>query len=158
MLPHAGVGGCTPKPRNEIAASATMNCANCRLATITIEGATLGSTCRNSTRARPTPRACAACTNSRCFTDSTSPRTTRAYTTQPATDKLTMMLRRPSPTMALMVSASRMNGKESCTSAIRMSTAPGQPSKKPASSPSRPPTRAVSSTQQSPMKSATRVP
>ncbi len=31
------------------------------------------------------------------------------------------MLRRPRPTIALMVSASRMNGNDSCTSAIRMS-------------------------------------
>ena len=62
-------------------------------------------------RLRPTPSAAAAWTKSRCFTESTSPRTTRAYTTQPAAERLRMMLRRPSPTMALMVSASRMNGK-----------------------------------------------
>ena len=37
------------------------------------------------------------------------------------------MFRSPSPTMALMVSASRMKGKDSCTSTSRMSTAPGQP-------------------------------
>jgi hypothetical protein len=129
MLPQAGVGGCTPKPRKEIEASATMNCANCRLATMMIDGATLGRTWRKSSRARPSPRAWAACTNSRSFKDSTSPRTTRAYTTQPATDKLTMMLRNPSPTIALMVRASRMNGKESCTSATRISTVPAHPSK-----------------------------
>ena len=111
-----------------MAASATMNWANWRLPTMTMDGATLGRMCRKSSRARPSPRAWAACTNSRSFTDRTSPRTTRAYTTQPATDKLTMILRRPSPTIALMVSASRMNGKESCTSATRMTTAPSQPS------------------------------
>src|SRR5438094_302840 len=55
MLPHAGVGGCTPKPRNEMAASATTNCENCRLATTMMDGATLGSTWRKSRRGRPTP-------------------------------------------------------------------------------------------------------
>jgi hypothetical protein len=99
-----------------------------RLATITMDGATLGRMCRKSSRARPRPKAWAACTNSRSFTDRTSPRTTRAYTTQPATDKLTMMLRNPSPTIALMVSASRMNGNESWTSAMRISAAPAHPS------------------------------
>src|SRR5262249_10212990 len=62
MLPHAGVGGWTPKPRNEMAASATTNCENCRLATTMMDGATLGRTCRKSSRMRPTPSAAAACT------------------------------------------------------------------------------------------------
>src|SRR5262247_3555579 len=42
-----------------------------------------------------------------------------------------MMFRRPRPTMALMVRARRMKGKESCTSHRRMSALPGQPPKKP---------------------------
>ena len=62
MLPHAGVGGWMPKPRKLIAASATMNEENWRLATTMIDGATLGSTWRKSSRARPVPRAAAACT------------------------------------------------------------------------------------------------
>ena len=69
-----------------------------------------------------------------------------------------MMLRSPSPTIALMVSASRMNGNDSCTSAMRISTLPGQPPKKPANSPTRPPTIAVTSTVQNPMNSAIRAP
>ena len=60
--------------------------------------------------------------------------------------------------MALMVSASRMNGNESCTSARRMTTADGQRSTKPASRPSSPPTTAVTSTVHTPMKSARRAP
>ena len=68
------------------------------------------------------------------------------------------MLRRPSPTIALIVIASRMNGKESWTSAMRMSTAEGQRSTKPATSPSSPPTTAVRTTVQPPMKSASRAP
>ena len=39
------------------------------------------------------------------------PRTTRAYTTQPAADRLMMMLRSPSPTMALMVMREEDEGK-----------------------------------------------
>ena len=62
MLPHAGVGGWTPKPRKEMAASATMNWENWRLATMMMEGATFGSTWPNSIRARPIPSAAAACT------------------------------------------------------------------------------------------------
>src|SRR5216684_1254257 len=123
MLPHAGVGGWTPKPRKLIAASATMKDENWRLATTMMEGATFGSTCRRRRRTRLIPSAAAACTKSRCLTESTSPRTTRAYTTHPAAERLRMMLRRPSPTMALIVIASRMKGKESCTSAMRISTA-----------------------------------
>src|SRR3972149_44639 len=103
MLPQAGVGGWTPKPRDEMGASATMNWENCRLATMMMDGATFGRIWRNRIRPRHVPRAVAAWTYSRCFTDSTSPRTTRAYTTHPATDKLMMMLRRPSPTMTLTV-------------------------------------------------------
>ena len=69
-----------------------------------------------------------------------------------------MMFRSPSPTMALMVSARSTKGKESCTSAMRMSTVSGHPPKKPATRPSSPPTTAVSSTVQKPMKSAMRAP
>ena len=69
-----------------------------------------------------------------------------------------MMLRSPSPTMALMVRASRMNGKDSCTSARRMSAAEGQRSTKPATSPSPPPITAVASTVQPPMNSERRAP
>src|SRR2546425_507065 len=119
MLPHAGVGGWTPKPRKLIAASATMKDENWRLATTMMEGATFGSTCRRRRRARLIPSAAAACTKSRCLTDSTSPRTTRAYTTHPAAERLRMMFRSPSPTIALIVMASRMNGNESWTSAMR---------------------------------------
>src|SRR2546428_75159 len=50
MLPHAGVGGWTPKPRKLIAASATMKDENWRLATTMMEGATFGSTCRRRRR------------------------------------------------------------------------------------------------------------
>src|SRR5881296_2475450 len=121
MLPHAGVGGWTPKPRKLIAASATMKDENWRLATTMMEGATFGSTCRRRRRIRLIPSAAAACTKSRCLTDSTSPRTTRAYTTHPAAERLRMMFRSPSPTIALIVMASRMNGNESWTSAMRMS-------------------------------------
>ena len=69
-----------------------------------------------------------------------------------------MMLRRPRPTIALMVSASRMNGNDSCTSAIRMTTAEGQRSTEPASSPSSPPATAVTSTVHTPMNMARRAP
>ena len=39
-----------------MAASATMNWANWRLATMTMDGATLGRMCRKSSRARPEPQ------------------------------------------------------------------------------------------------------
>ena len=158
MLPHAGVGGCTPNPRKLIAASATMKDENWRLATTMMEGATFGSTCRRRRRIRLIPSAAAACTKSRCLTDSTSPRTTRAYTTHPAAERLRMMFRSPSPTIALIVMASRMNGNESWTSAMRMSTAEGQRSTNPATRPRSPPATPVMSTVQTPMKSARRAP
>jgi hypothetical protein len=69
-----------------------------------------------------------------------------------------MMLRSPRPTMALMVRANRMNGKESCTSAKRMIAADGQRSTKPAARPSRLPTTVVASTVQIPMNSESRAP
>ena len=62
-----------------MAASATMNWENWRLATTMIDGATFGQhVAEEQPRARPIPSAAAACTKSRCFTESTSPRTTRA--------------------------------------------------------------------------------
>src|SRR5207244_2342118 len=117
-----------------------------------------GSRQAPSVPAPPTTSAATAWTKSRSFTASTPPRTTRAYTTHPAAERLRMMLRRPRPTIALIVMARRMNGNESCTSARRMSAADGQRSTKPAIRPSRPPTTAVTTTVQAPMNSASRAP
>jgi hypothetical protein len=127
-----------------------MNCENCRLAT-TMDGATLGNVAEELARAARASEA----PPERSAATRAPPAHTRAYTTIPPREAEVMLRNSPD---ALMVRASRMNGKESCTSARRMSAADGQRSTNPAMSPSPPPTTAVASTVHTPMKRERRAP
>jgi hypothetical protein len=75
------------------------------------------------------PSAMAAWTNSRSRIDRTSPRTTRAYTTQDETPITTMMLRRLGPSTPMTAMARRMNGKASWMSASRIKKSSTRPPK-----------------------------
>ena len=78
IAPHDGVGGCTPRPRNDSAASDRIAPARPRVA-ITITGLiTFGSTWRMITRGDFAPSAFAAVTYSISRTFKTWPRTSRA--------------------------------------------------------------------------------
>ena len=68
------------------------------------------------------PVARAARTNSSCLMDSTWPRTMRPYWTQPVSPSTRISLSRPLPSTAMMARASRIVGKDSWISAIRMMT------------------------------------
>src|SRR5256885_10468741 len=97
MAPHDGVGGCTPSPRNDKAASDRIAPARPSVA-ITITGLmTLGSTWRTITRGDFAPSAFAAVTYSISRTLSTWPRTRRAYPTQPivASARITLLMLGP---------------------------------------------------------------
>ena len=90
---------------------------------------TFGRMWRNRTRPSPPPSARAACTNSRSRSDSTAPRTTRAYTTHVDTPMTTMIVVRLGPSTPMTAMASRMNGNASWMSASRMRTSSTRPPK-----------------------------
>src|SRR2546427_177585 len=127
MLPHVGVGGCTPSPRNESADSITMTRAMSSVATTSHGVNAFGRMWRRRIRPSRLPRACAACTNSRSRSERTAPRTTRAYTTQLETPMTTMMTGRLGPRTPITAIASRMNGNASWMSASRMRTSSVRP-------------------------------
>jgi hypothetical protein len=82
--------------------------------------------CRSMARSR-TPKARAASTNSRSRTDSTMPRTSRAYCTHCEMIMNRMMFVRPPPRMEMKVIATRMKGSASCTSTQRISSMSTKP-------------------------------
>ena len=106
---------------------------------------TLGSTWRSMMRLLATPVTRAACTYSLLRSTSVVPRTVRAYCTQPvsviemmSTPKATLVCAlgksaRPTPAIK---SATKIGGKDSITSQMRISKVSIQPPRKPASRPS----------------------
>ncbi len=76
-MPQDGVGGCTPAPRNESAASSTMLFAMISVKKTSTELAMFGSSSLNMTRSGLAPCAIAASTNSFSRSDSTWPRSGR---------------------------------------------------------------------------------
>src|SRR4030095_3744092 len=111
MPPQVGVGGCTPRPRNDRADSITITRAMSSVATTSHGVKVLGSTWLHNTRPFRLPSAIAACTYSRSRIESTSPRTTRAYTTHDDTPMTMMMLRRLGPRTPITAIASRLKGE-----------------------------------------------
>src|SRR5262245_52149923 len=77
--PHSGSGGCAPSPRNESPASSRIAPARSSVASTSTGPATFGATSRNSVRRADEPSSRADSTYSDSPTESTSPRTTRAY-------------------------------------------------------------------------------
>ncbi len=77
MVPHEGAGGWTPRPRKDRAASIMIAVERLKVAWTVMGAVTLGKICLTMMCRSPDPRARAACTYSRCFTESTLPRTTR---------------------------------------------------------------------------------
>jgi hypothetical protein len=118
----------------------------------------LGSTWLHNTRPFRLPSAIAACTYSRSRIESTSPRTTRAYTTHDDTPMTMMMLRRLGPRTPITAIASRMNGKASWMSASRIRKSSTRPPKYPATSPVIIPSTPEISTAARPTTSAIREP
>ena len=79
MLPHVGVGGWTPNPRNDSEDSARMAAATARVTTTVIGPRQFGRTWDMIILRFEDPDALAASTNSFSFSDSTTPRTIRAF-------------------------------------------------------------------------------
>src|SRR5215831_10856728 len=158
MPPHDGVGGWTPRPRNDSVASSTMARASSSVAMTTSEESTLGSTCRAMTRTTEPPRAWMASTNSRERSTSTCERSTRAYVTQPESPMTTIRVGKLGPSTAMMPIASRMNGNASWASASVMIMLSVQPPRKPATSPRVAPTSPPTMTAAKPTSKDTRAP
>ena len=76
-VPHDAVGGCTPAPRNESAASRTMLLAMISVKKTSTELAMFGSRSVNMIRSGLAPCEIAASTNSFSRSDSTCPRSGR---------------------------------------------------------------------------------
>ena len=78
IVPHEELGGWTPAPRKESAASNSMLLAIVRVKKTMIVEARLGRISPNITRSGPAPWAMAASTNSFWLSERTSPRSGRA--------------------------------------------------------------------------------
>ena len=78
MRPQAGCGGGTPTPRKDSEASVTITTPSISVASTIAEFTTFGRMCRRMIVHFEQPATMARRTNSRSFSDSTSPRTTRA--------------------------------------------------------------------------------
>src|SRR4029077_15250833 len=83
--PHSAVGGWAPRPRNERPERSRIAFARSSVASTITGPATFGRTSRNNARRAGVPISRADCTNSESPTESTRPRTTRAYDGQATT-------------------------------------------------------------------------
>ena len=166
-VPRDGDVGGAPTPRKDSVASVMMAVATWMVASTSTGPITLGNTWRRMMRRGDTPVTRAACTYSLLRSTSVEPRTVRAYCTQPVsvmeminTPKATESAAlgnsaRPTPAIR---SATRMEGKDSITSQVRMMSASTLPPKKPASKPSDTPITTERKTEAAPTSKEMRAP
>ena len=88
MLPQVGVGGWTPKPRNDSNDSVRMACVTKSVTVTMIGPRQFGSMWRKMMRAVDAPLARAASTNSFSFNERNKPRTMRATPIQKNADRM----------------------------------------------------------------------
>src|SRR6185312_3290751 len=135
MSPQLGVGGVTPRPRNDITASNEM-AEGISSVVYTISGADrFGSTSTNMIRRFPAPPALAASVYSFSLMDMARPRTMRPTAAQENSAMTTMMTVRLGPTTDTSAMAASRNGNDSTRSMNRDSTESASPPRKPAVSP-----------------------
>ena len=118
--PRSAFGGWAPSPRNESPESSRIAFARSSVARTSTGPATFGSTSRNSARRAGAPSNRADCTNSESPTDSTSPRTTRAYDGQATTTIASAAFRSPRPSTAATTIARMIGGKAKTRSTARI--------------------------------------
>ena len=158
MSPQEGVGGCTPSPRKDSAASTRMAFAMKSVEyTITV-GSTLRSTWRVSTCSAVAPSARAALTYSVSRATSTAPRTTRITVGAPQMPTASVVLTTPGPSADTTAIARRRYGKASSTSVARITSASVHPPRNPARQPSVSPSDSATATDSTLTISATRLP
>src|SRR5207253_3098539 len=107
--PHSACGGCAPRPRNDRPESNRIAFARSSVASTSTGPATFGSTSRKSARRAEEPSNRADWTYSESPTESTSPRTTRAYDGHATTTIASAAVWRPRPSTAATAIA-RVNG------------------------------------------------
>src|SRR5437773_1258629 len=146
MLPHDGVGGCTPSPRNDRPAS-SMIAFPTASAVATITGVSaLGRMCRHSTRARPAPSAVALSTNGRAASVRTSPCTSRAMVIHPVAPKTSTTNAALGGHRDASSRSSTTRGSASAKSVMPSSNSVSPPVAYPAAAPTATPTTTDSST------------
>ena len=121
IAPQLVRGGAMPRPRKDSALSTRMAVPTCRVASATIVPARLGSTWRNTTRVSEAPAARRPSTNWRSRIVMVADRVTRAQAAQPVRPSTRKSTGRDAPRLAMIASATRMNGSASWAS-IRIET------------------------------------
>src|SRR6185437_3607524 len=135
MSPQLGVGGTTPRPRNDMTASKAM-AEGISSVVYTISGADrFGSTSTNMIRKFPAPPARAASVYSFSLMDMARPRTMRPTAAQENSAMTTMITSRLGPTTDTSAMAASRNGNDSTRSMSRDSTESTNPPRNPASRP-----------------------
>src|SRR6187399_1689084 len=115
MLPHDGVGGTTPSPRNDIVASKAMEEGINKVAYTIKVAATFGRISTNMIRRLPAPSERAARTNSCSRIESACALTTRPTDAQLKKAITTMLIVRLGPTTATSARAKTRKGRDSTT-------------------------------------------
>ena len=135
MSPQLGVGGMTPRPRNDITASKAM-AEGISSVVYTISGADrFGSTSTNMIRRLLAPPARAASVYSFSLIDMARPRTIRPTAAHEKSAMTTMITVRLGPTTETRAMAASRNGNDSTRSISRDSSESASPPRKPASRP-----------------------
>ena len=127
--PHSAVGGCAPRPRNESPERSRIAFARSSVASTITGPATFGRTSRNNARRAGVPSSRADCTNSESPTESTSPRTTRAYDGHATTTIASAAFCSPRPSTAATTIARMIGGNAKKRSTARMSVPSTSPRK-----------------------------
>src|SRR6185437_9915156 len=125
--PQLGVGGCTPRPRNESEDSAMIAPATPSVAAMTTGATTLGKMCLARILVSVAPSVFSACTNSSSRTTSTWPRTSRAMPAQPTTPMVMNTMLSDGCSAATSAMSSSNVGNASVTSASRITSSSIQP-------------------------------
>src|SRR6478672_5585446 len=127
--PHSAWGGCAPRPRNDRPESNRIAFARSSVASTSTGPATFGNTSRKSVRRAEEPSRRADSTYSESPTDSTRPRTTRAYEGQATTTIASAAFRSPRPRTAATTMARMIAGNAKKRSTTRIESPSTMPRK-----------------------------
>ena len=158
MFPHEGVGGCTPRPRNERPLSVRIAPATPSTAATSTGAIAFGRMCRKISRASPAPSARAATTKSRSRRLRNSARTSRQTPIQPVMPMTNITFQMLGPMNAITVRIRKVLGKQSMMSTKRITSESTTPPKNPAHAPSVVPMNTAMPTETNPTASEMRAP
>ena len=127
IKPQAGVGFTSPAPRKLNVDSRMMTWPTSRVASTTTVFTTLGNMCRIIMRSGEAPATCARAIKSCCLMASASPRTIRANRAHSNSAITSTTVWKPGPLTATSTNASRIDGKASLMSTMRIISVSTQP-------------------------------